>query len=154
MTEQEIKESLGRYLALRAETENRLERLARLKNAAEIPAMRTGDGSQHTGSSGERMARAVEAYIEYEEQIRPQIEANQREMAAICAMVEALQDPMEREVLRLRYLDGQTVQLSRWQDVAYRLYGDDDEKHVHACMRLHKRAILNILCVQNGVVWH
>ncbi len=154
MTDQDIKQRLSRYLALRAETENRLERLARLKNAAEIPAMRTGDGSQHIGSSGERMARAVEAYMEYEEQIRPQIEANQREMAAICAMVEALQDPMEREVLRLRYLDSDTFRLSGWKSVAKKLYGGDDESLVRSCMRLHKKAISNIQSVQNDAFCH
>lgn len=141
MTDQDIKQRLSRYLALRAETENRLERLARLKNAAEIPAMRTGDGSQHTGSSGERMARAVEAYIEYEEQIRPQIEANQLEMAAIRAMVEALQDPMEREVLRLRYLDGENVQSLSWKEVAYKLLGNADEAAQKKARRIHAKAI-------------
>lgn len=141
MTDQDIKQRLSRYIALRAETENRLERLARLKNAAEIPAMRTGDGSQHTGSSGERMARAVEAYIEYEEQIRPQIEANQLEMAAIRAMVEALQDPMEREVLRLRYLDGENVQSLSWKEVAYKLLGNADEAAQKKARRIHAKAI-------------
>lgn len=153
MTDQDIKQRLSRYLALRAETENRLERLARLKNNAEIPAMRTGDGSQHTGSSGERMARAVEAYIEYEEQIRPQIEANQREMAAIRAMVEALQDPMEREVLRLRYLDGDrdTCRPICWQEIAFHLYGSCKKKHVDAAMRLRQKAVNSIIFALNEV---
>lgn len=141
MIEQEIKERLGRYLALRMENENQLERLAKLKNNAEIPAMRIGDGSQHTGSSGERMARAVEAYIEYEEQIRPQIEVNRREMAAIRAMVEALQDPMEREVLRLRYLDGENVQSLSWKEVAYKLLGKADEAAQKKARRIHAKAI-------------
>lgn len=141
MTDQDIKQRLSRYIALRAETDNRLERLARLKNAAELPAMRAGDGSQHIGSSGERMARAVEAYIEYEEQIRPQIEANQREMAAIRAMVEALQDPMEREVLRLRYLDGENVQSLSWKEIAYKLLGKADEAAQKKARRIHAKAI-------------
>ena len=144
MTDQDIKQRLSRYIALRAETENRLERLARLKNAAEIPAMRTGDGSQHTGSSGERMARAVETYIEYEEQIRPKIEENLLEMARTRSMVESLSDPMEREVLRLRYLDGETCRLMSWKDVACQLYGDDDDRMIHACLRLHAKALQSI----------
>lgn len=152
MTEQEIRRRLGRYLALRVENENRLERLARLKNNAELPAMRAGDGSQHTGSGGDRMARAVETYLEYEDQIKPQIEANQREMAAICAMVEALQDPMEREVLRLRYMDGDSIRLNSWREIAYCLYGDDDERFVHACLRLQKRAVQSLEKVTNGML--
>lgn len=152
MTEQEIRHRLGRYLALRVENENRLERLARLKNNAELPAMRDGDGSQHTGSSGDRMARAVEAYLEYEDQIKPQIEANQMEMIAIRAMVEALQDPMEREVLRLRYMDGDSIRLNSWREIAYCLYGDDDERFVHACLRLQKRAVQSLEKVTNGML--
>lgn len=152
MTEQEIRRRLGRYLALRVENENRLERLARLKNNAELPAMCTGDGSQHTGNSGDRMARAVEAYLEYEDQIKPQIEANQREMAAIHDLVEALQDPMEREVLRLRYMDGDSIRLNSWREIAYCLYGDDDERFVHACLRLQKRAVQSLEKVTNGML--
>mgnify|MGYP000166495952 CR=1 FL=1 len=144
MEEQEIKERLIRYSALRLENENRLERLSRMKNAAQMPASRAGDGSQHTGSSGERMARAVEAYIEYEEQIRPKIEENLREIARTRSMVESLSDPMEREVLRLRYLDGETCRLMSWKDVACQLYGDDDDRMIHACLRLHAKALQSI----------
>ena len=98
------KERLARYISLKKENENRLERLARMKSNAEMPAQRDPDGSKHTGSSGERMARAIEAYMEYEEQIGPLVETNRREMAEIEAAVAALPDPLEREVLRLRYL--------------------------------------------------
>ena len=52
------KERLARYISLKKENENRLERLARMKSNAEMPAQRDPDGSKHTGSSGERMARA------------------------------------------------------------------------------------------------
>lgn len=96
------KERLARYISLKKENENRLERLARMKSNAEMPAQRDPDGSKHTGSSGERMARAIEAYMEYEEQIGPPVEANRREMAQIEAAVAALPDPLEREVLRDR----------------------------------------------------
>ena len=49
------------YNELKQENENRLERLARMKSAAEMPAQRDPDGAKHAGSSGERMARAIEA---------------------------------------------------------------------------------------------
>ena len=149
MTDQDIKQRLSRYLALRAETENRLERLARLKNAAEIPAMRTGDGSQHTGSSGERMARAIEAYLEYEEQIRPLVGENRREMAEIEAAVAALPDPLERNVLQRRYLqpscDPETgrdsCRLTLWSDIANEIYGNPYERGVKMVLGVHRRAL-------------
>ena len=53
------KERLASYNSLRFEVENQLERLARLKNAEQIPAIHQGDGSKSTGAAGSRMERAV-----------------------------------------------------------------------------------------------
>ena len=138
------KERLARYISLKKENENRLERLARMKSNAEIPAQRDPDGSKHTGSSGERMARAVEAYIEYEEQIRPLVEANRREMAEIEAAVAALSDPLEREVLRLRYMDGEHCRMLSWREVAWSLYGESDDAAVYRAKRVYRKALLRI----------
>ena len=90
------------------------------------------------------MARAVERYMEYEREIRPVLAANRREMDAVRAAVEALSDPMEREVLRLRYLDTNGCRLMRWRDVALAIYGDDDEKDVLSARRIHDSAIRSI----------
>lgn len=143
------KERLARYISLKKEDENRLERLARMKSNAEMPAQRDPDGSKHTGSSGERMARAIEAYMEYEEQIGPLVEANRREMAEIEAAVAALPDPLEREVLRLRYMDSFGARLVPWIDVALSIYQDDGPASVQACRRLHERALMNLQNVEN-----
>ena len=126
------KERLSSYSSLRFEIENQLERLARLKNAEQIPAIQQGDGSKSTGAAGSRMERAVLKRMEYEERILPQIEAARAEMRAIEAAVDAVSDPMEREVLRLR--------------VALKLFGDDDDKHQLATFRLHGRALQ---CLKN-----
>ena len=40
------KERLARYISLKKENENRLERLARMKSNAEMPAQRDPDGSK------------------------------------------------------------------------------------------------------------
>lgn len=140
-----MKERLQRYAALRMENENRLEQLARLRANAELPAQREADGSGQTGSSGDRMARAVERYMEYQQQIKPIIEANRREMEDVRAAVETLDDPMEREVLRLRYIDTNGCRLMRWRDVAIKLYGDDDKRFVDAVFRLHHIAMKKII---------
>lgn len=152
MTEQEIKERLVRYLALRMENENQMERLARLKNRMVLPPMRAGDGAQHTGS-GERMARSVENCLEEEKKIRAQVAENRREMAQIRSMVEALPDPREREVLRLRYLDGDgdSCRPISWQEIAFYLYGGCKKKHVDAAMRLRQKALNSIIFALNEV---
>lgn len=134
------KERLMRYRSLRMENENQLERLARMKSGEQFPATRAGDGSQHAGA-GDRLTGAVLRRMEYEERIRPLIEANLREMGEIEAAIGRIQDPMEREVLRLRYLDGACWRPMPWGEVALRIYGDNDDKHLRATYRLYSRAL-------------
>lgn len=138
------KERLARYISLRMENENRLERLVRMRSNAELPAQREPDSSKHTGSSGDRMARAVEACVEYEEQIRPLIETNRREMKAIEEAVAALPDPMEREVLRLRHMDGEHCRTLTWREVAWGIYGESDEAAVYRAKRIYNKAMQNL----------
>lgn len=138
------KERLASYISLQTEIENRLERLVRLKNEAEIPALRQGDGSQHTPGAGDRLERAVIRYMEYEESIKPQIESARAEMRAIERAICQVPDPLEREILRLRYIDGKHCRLMPWREVALRLFGDDDERHILAAYRLHGRALVSI----------
>lgn len=141
------KKRLQSYIGLRLENENINERIARMQSAAEIPPMSSGDGSQHTSSSGDRMARAVERLIEYKAQVAPTLESNRREMLEIENAVNALPDPLEREVLRLRYIDDDHNRYRRWADVAFALYGDDDDKYIRAATRLHEFALQDLGCV-------
>ena len=53
------KERLHKYIFIRREVENHLERLTRMKNQALIPARREGDGSKHTTGASDRMADAI-----------------------------------------------------------------------------------------------
>lgn len=138
------KKRLQSYIGLRLENENINERIARMQSAAEMPPMSSGDGSQHTGSSGDRMARAVERLIEYKSQVAPTLESNRREMLEIEQAVNALPDPLEREVLRLRYMDSDNIRNIPWSHIALELYGDDDQKYLDAIFRLHKSALNHV----------
>ena len=62
-------------------------------------------------------------------------------MAAIEAAIDHVEDPLERECLRLRYIDGDGYRLIPWGDVAIMIYGDDDEKSLHAIFRLPGKAL-------------
>lgn len=146
----QAKKQLMRYSRLKKENENRAETLARMKAAAEFSLSAEPDGSQHTAGDGQRMARAVENYLEYEEQMRPLMEKNRAEMLRIEQAVDALPDPLEREVLRLRYLDGDAWRLPKWRDVAMRIYGDDDEKDIQSCLRLHRAALQTLLYLEKS----
>ena len=140
-----IKERLRSYLCLKFEMENQLERLLRLKNEEKFPAVRENSGAKPTGGSEGRMERAIIRRMEYEARVMPKIEAAQRQMEQIEAAINAVRDPMEREVLRLRYVDGENCRPMLWRDVAVQLFGDDDERHLLATYRLHGRALASIL---------
>ena len=102
------REWLENYISMARECEHRQERLARMKSAEVLPPLQAGnDGSQHTGSSGEHMARSVEKRLEYEEQIAPILAENRRRMRAVEHAVCTL-PPRERDILRMRYMDSDT----------------------------------------------
>lgn len=141
MENQSVKDRLSAYVSLKMELENQLERLARLKNDEKIPAMRESDGSKHIGGNGDRLEKAIIRRMEYETRVLPQIEAAQKEMREIEDAISAVPDPMEREVLRLRYIDGEHCRLMPWREVALRLFGDNDDSHLLAVYRLHAKAL-------------
>ena len=138
------KERLSSYISLRVEIENQLERLERLQNEAKIPAIRRGEGSHRNQYKNGKMERAIIRAMEYEKIIRPMINANRLEMQAIENAINSLPDPMEREILRLRYIDGDFCRHMPWKDVALNLFGDNDERHILATYRLHGKALVSI----------
>lgn len=140
----QAKKQLMRYSRLKKENENRAETLARMKSAAQFAPSGEPDGSQHTSGDGQRMARAVENYLAYEEQMRPLMEKNRTEMLRIEQAVAQLPDPLEREVLRLRYLDGDAWRLPKWRDVAMKIYGSDERKYLDAVLKIHQTALLQM----------
>ena len=140
----QAKKQLMRYSRLKKENENRAETLARMKAAAQFAPSGEPDGSQHTSGDGQRMARAVEIFLEYVEQMRPLMEKNRAEMLRIEQAVAQLPDPLEREVLRLRYLDGDAWRLPKWRDVAMKIYGSDERKYLDAVLKIHQTALLQM----------
>ena len=139
------KKRLQNYIYLRREIENQQERLARMKNEEKLPAPRMdGGGTQHTRTASDRMANAIVRRLEYESEIADSMEGIRVEMASIRGAIAKLQNPMEREVLRLRYCDGDYCRHMPWREVALNIYGDDDEGQMQAIYRLHGRALQNI----------
>lgn len=145
MGEPMTKQRLSQYIYLKMEVEHQLERLSRLRNQERLPATKESDSSKPSGSgTGDRMERAIIHRMEYEERVMPQIEAALAEMETIEQAIYAVSDPMEREVLRLRYMEGNHIRHLPWRDVALKLFGDDDKRHMVATYRLHAQALNNI----------
>ena len=145
MGEPMTKQRLSQYIYLKMEVEHQLERLARLRNQERLPAMQESDSSKQSGSgTGDRMERAIIRRMEYEDRVMPQVEAAMAEMQVIEDAIRSLPNPMEREVLRLRYMEGTCLRHLPWRDVALRLFGDDDDSHMMATYRLHTLALQKI----------
>ena len=138
------KDDLLKYVPLKREIENRMEYLARMKTHEFYPEAKETDGSQHTGTASDANAKAIEHRLEYEESIAPIIAQSRAEVERIERAVAALENPMEREIIRLRYLDPQFCRLPRWNDISIRIYGDDEEKYIRACARIHRLALQNL----------
>ena len=138
------KKRLASYVSLKLEVENRRDKLARLKNEAHIPPARQGNESKHQPGSGDRMERAIIRYMEYEERITPMLHKDEAEMREIESAIDSVEDPLERELLRLRYMDGDFCRLMPWREVALNLFGDDDDRHILTAYRLHGRALVSI----------
>lgn len=138
------KEWLKSYVSLRMESERLDEKLARMKNKEKIPARRMGDESKHTGTTGDSLQCRINDRVEYEEWALPFIESARQKMKAIEDAINALHDPLEREVLRMRYIEGEFYKQMPWWKVSIKLFGDDDERHIQATHRAHSKALQHI----------
>lgn len=141
MSEPVTKERLSKYIFLETEYYNQLDRLERLENDTQLPAMKEGDGSQRSLLKTSRMENAAIRKMEQEKKIRARLAELETELAEIQDAVDSLIDPMHREVLRLRYIDCETLRLTRWDDVALKIYGSDEEKYLMALWRIHNAAL-------------
>lgn len=146
----EIKKRLSNYSAIRVELDNLEERLERLKSEETLPAMRPGNGSKHTGGTGDRQERAVIRRMEYEERHGPEMEAKRNELRYIEDSINAVADPMERMVLRIRYTESETAKPTPWRDVAIAIYRDDSDAKMLAIYRLLDKAVKSL---QKLMLW-
>lgn len=141
------KNRLSRYVHLEIEYYDKLDSLARLTIDTEFPAFQAGDGSQRSLLKSSRMEKAAIRKMARENKLRAQIAEIETEMEAIEDAIESLADPLQKTVLRLRYIEGEAnefgvvCRLMRWGEVSQRIYGSDDEKHKLAIWRIHGHAL-------------
>ena len=141
MTESGWKDRLSRYVYLKHEYYSLLDWLARLENDTQLPAVPQHDGSQRTTLKVSRLERAAIRKMEQEKQINEKLDTIEEEMDMIDAAIDQLSHPLHREVLKMRYIDCEDLRLTRWEEVATRLYGSCEEKFKTALWRLHDEAI-------------
>ena len=122
-----VKELLIQYAGRKMETHNRLERLVALRQADE--------------------RKGTSFAVDYTQQITPRIQENKRFLDGIEKAVQKIADPLEREVLQMRYMDGNACRLTGWKEVAFQLYQDDSAANVTAAHRLHRKALHTLAAI-------
>ena len=141
------KSRLLQYIYIKGEYEDYREELTRLENNAIIPAMRESDGSKRNPGASDRMGNATIRYMEYKAEVEPKTARLKAEMNAINAAIDSLNDSLERQVLRLRYIqgdDGGIRDQMPWKKVALRIYKTVDDAKEQAVHRIHGRALQHI----------
>lgn len=116
----DTKERLSRYPALHSEVIALCSRLEQLERA-------------------EIIADRAEL-----DDIEAQVTANLDEMERLRALIRTLPDPMEREVLTRRYVEGSHAKPTKWKSVAQTLLGGSAEKHLQMVFRLHRSALKHL----------
>ena len=95
----------------------------------------------------EILKRYIPLRVELENGIPPErAAAMHEELTEIEKLIDTLNDPLERLVLRLRYLEGDSAQAKpmKWDDVAKRLYRGCCEGKRWALHRIHTSALANL----------
>lgn len=139
------KERLRRYSKLRVSIENQTMRLMEMEAALTSSSSGIGDGMPHSSFAVDRMAIQVCRKLELEEIIKSNLLKEKQEAKEIEQAIQLLTEPMEQEVLRLKYLDDMT-----WPKVAEKLFGkledyvDKSESYLRRTHRLHGTALVSI----------
>ena len=138
---EERKKTLRRYLYIKnVEVPNQEERLMRLRSCQEMAPMGSGDGSQRSLLVEDKVSRQLAE----KEKIENQIKRLYGEMRRIEYAVDSVEDSLERELLRLRYMDGEQTRHMPWSDICIKLYGDYNESTLKSVFRLHGIALQHV----------
>ena len=138
------KKYMARYVGLKMETDGLRERLDRVRNEELLPGAR-GDsnvgGGRPGGGAGDQLGAKVIRRMDIEERLLPLLEEKERQMELIEEAVEVSCDPMQRTVLRRKYIDFDGYREPTWLQVTLAICKSDEEKDVKNITRIHGRAL-------------
>lgn len=97
------------------------QRIMSMKSAETSVTPQAGDGSQHIGAHDPM--QSVDKRIDYCASHSEDYAKNLAVMREVDKAINLLQDPLEREILRLRYTDFRYGQQMSWPQVKESLYG-------------------------------
>ncbi len=139
-----IKARLQRYTAMLRDIDNQLERLDRMESTMTSPPGPDLSGMPRgSGTPTDRTGMMVIRKLELEEKVKATIEKERAENAAIEVMIDRLDKPDERAIIRLRYFDR-----AEWDEITSVLFGDRTDyvdkldTYQKRTFRLHGSALL------------
>ena len=141
MTIDDLKQYLARKNELRNLITSTSERVARMKSAEQFPSMKISDGSQHVASASDLTAQAIESRLEYVYSNECEIANLTAQVRAVEIVVNSISDSQQRQILRYRYMDAEFCQNPRWNEIARKMYGTDQERFLQLCFRVHRVAL-------------
>lgn len=123
------------------------QRIMAMKSAETSITPQAGDGSQHIGAHDPM--KAVDMRVDWCASHKAEYEKNLAEMREIDKAIESLEDPLEREILRLRYTDFRYGKRMSWNQVKEMLYGKTEVSKT-TMRNIHADAISHFCgCFQN-----
>jgi len=141
-----VRSRLDAYLAKEAEIDNQIERLERLETKMEgVGAQVISDMPRSHNASTDRFADMLHRKSLLDEEIRTMVKDQKTEWEAIETILMNVDNPDERAVIRMRYLDR-----SSWDDVNDMIFGgkkdflDKEESYKRRVFRLHGAALLDM----------
>lgn len=149
----EIKDRLFQYTVMLRDIDNQIERLIRMEESAALPNGSCLTGiCKSIGMPSDYISVISERKLELERQIKEATTEERRENAAIEHMVQQIDNPDERAVIRMRYFDR-----ADWDDITLALFGDRQdyserwESYQNRTYKIHGRALLKLAYILDKI---
>ena len=123
------RERLKRYRYMIIELNNQVERVSKKRGELESPAAVNGNGLPAKRSHAEdRLSVNIAHIVDLEKIISENIRTLAEEIVSLENAVQRLEDPCEREIIRLRYFE-----CRKWNDIGHVLHFETTKLgHVHS----------------------
>lgn len=109
---EQIKRKLHSYNATRWECKQIEEQLEQLRATIEAPRSQAMDGMPHGSRGGDAMAGIVAELVGLQEKYTDKLHRLNAALAEVEDMIDGLEDPVERRLMRCRYIEGKV-----WEEV-------------------------------------
>ena len=130
MTNAITSSDLQQYRKIKREVRH-LQELIAAESRIFFPRIPTLTGMPHGSGATDRLGEEVARYLDRLKQLSDKVADLQLTLTIIEDAVESLADADERDILRMRYMTGET-----WKEIAYK-----SALSVSTCKRIHNRAL-------------